>query len=928
MAINGLNIMKYRIILSVLMFAGVLCKAGPVPRDTILTSSVVRLDEDVLEKMAGQELRTKILGRIPGLEVVEHSGKTTLSTTNHGSPWFASGNVTFASKGWSVLACFIDGVPVPFSQFYLDPNQIESVEYVTDVADKAAVNPIASSGAIMIRTRQGQYNSPMKVSVMAESGVGFVDKMPEWVDGVTYAKLNNLARGSARYPTLYSNEAIAGYAKGNMYDRMYPNVDYKSLILRNFKPTTRFAISMGGGGSNVKYHVAFNGLNDGDIYKVGPVADYNRLNVTSSITARIGRWIEARASFLGLISFERGNRSDIHDYRSVPAVAFPVALGRSMGQSDIDGDEEGTMIYAVSRAFTSNPYAEVVDGGFFSAKSRSGMFNADVNIDLGFLADGLKTRSHLTFGSYYFLNVGKNDDYLAYYWDPSNYIVDISSHLGTKQAKKSGISGYSYQTLNFTQDLWYELRKGRHEGYVKATFNLSNSSRYGSKYQEKYIMGLLTMDYAYDNRYSASVSLQYSGASPYAPGRRFAFFPSVGFAWQASNEAFLKDVDWIDRLKVHAQAGRVGYADVFDSNYRYQANYDISGAINFGPATAYQWFGTDKQTATTTELTRLANPELTWPKIDEFDLGVDFGFLDGVSFGLKGYLINRTGIHTNTIAVYSDAYGWDGIAYYENYNAKRTIGGEVSLGYARSFGDFSFNVNGWAMSWKTTNTIVANDNWLYEWQKQTGADESAYRGYVCIGKFENDAQIESMPKLSDTDTQIGDLMYKDLNGDNTIDENDKKVIGNLAPRLRYALNLDFNYKNFGLAITGTGRAFYDVPLTSGYFWGGWGDGVYSQFMAENIGGAYPRLSYDKSTTNFVSSTFWLRKGGFFKLKSVQLSYTLYPDVKWIESVRFTLTGGNLCTFTQLEYVDPEDIDAGVSLYPFFRTVMAGVKVSF
>ena len=99
-------------------------------------------------------------------------------------------------------------------------------------------------------------------------------------------------------------------------------------------------------------------------------------------------------------------------------------------------------------------------------------------------------------------------------------------------------------------------------------------------------------------------------------------------------------------------------------------------------------------------------------------------------------------------------------------------------------------------------------------------------------------------------------------------------------------------------------------------------------MADNIGGAYPRLSYDKSSTNFVASDFWLRKGGFFKLKSAQVSYAVYPKAKWIESVRFTLTGGNLFTITGLEYVDPENTGAGISDYPYFRSVMAGVKVTF
>ena len=189
-------------------------------------------------------------------------------------------------------------------------------------------------------------------------------------------------------------------------------------------------------------------------------------------------------------------------------------------------------------------------------------------------------------------------------------------------------------------------------------------------------------------------------------------------------------------------------------------------------------------------------------------------------------------------------------------------------------------------------------------------------------------QIATLPKLDEAGTQIGDLMYKDLNEDGFIDENDKMFIGNTSPRVRFALNLDLSYKNFGLSITGAGRAAYDIALTNSYFWNGWGDGVYSNFVLENLGGAYPRLSYDKSTTNFVASDFWLRDGAYFKIKSVELSYTLSPKVKWMDKVKFSVTGGNLLTLTGIEYVDPEDTDAGVTDYPYFRTIMAGIKMTF
>ena len=920
--------MNYRILLTILIFAGVVCKADPIPKDSILTSTAVCVDRADLEKKAGVDLRSRLIGLIPGLEVVEHTGHTMRSTTNIGQPWFSSGDITFASKGWSNLSCFVDGVPVPFSQFYLDPNQIENIEYVTDVNDKAAVSPLASNGAILITTRQGQYNSPMKVEVSVESGVSFVDRMPGYVDGEWYAKMNNLARGSSGYTALYGPEAMAGFAKNDMYSAYYPNVDYKSLLLRNYKPTTKFGISIGGGSSNVKYNLSVNGLNDGDIYKIGPVSDYNKINMTSSVTAQIGRWIEARASFMGLISIERGNNASLHGYRSVPAVAFPLAFGRSTGSSGMDADDEGTMIYAVSRNFTSNPYAEVVDGGFYNTKSRSGMFNVVLNIDLGFLLPGLKTRSHVNFGSFYHIKAGKTNDYIAYFWDTSDGIIDFSSHVGTKQSSKSVKTGISYQTLNFNQDLWYDLRKGKHVGTAKATFNLLNSSRSGSTYNERLLTTLAGVNYTYDNRYAAALNVQIAGASPYAPGRRWAIFPTATLAWIVSNEEFLKNRSWLDCLKLYAQAGIVGGADVFASNYLYEADYDIDGKVNYGPSSsADQWFGSDKESVNTTTLKRYANPELTWPKITEVDAGLDFGFC-GFRLGAKFFWTNREGIHTNILSKYSSSLGWNGMSYYMNYNAKQTTGAELSLSYGRTFGDFSLNIGGWLTSWKTINTRLADDSYRYDWQKKTGVSESAYLGYICIGKFETLEQIETLPKLESSGTQIGDLMYKDLNKDGFIDENDKTYIGNTAPTFRYSVNIDLSYKNFGLSITGSGRGGYDIPMTNEYFWSGWGDGSYSDFILENLSGAYPRLSYDKSATNFVASDFWLRKGDYFKIKSVELSYTLYPKVKWMEKVKFSVTGGNLYTFTGVEYVDPEDIDAGVTAYPFFRSVMAGVRVTF
>lgn len=893
-------------------------------------SGAVSVYQEDLEKSPSVDLRAMLTGRIPGLEVIEN-GQPPFTATNLNNPWLTNGYIAFAGKGYSSIACIVDDMQLPFAQFLLDPNQIESITFVSEVADKAALSPWASTGALYIKTKKGQYDSPLKVTVTAESGVGFVDKMPEWVDGEDYAKLNNQARAASGYPVLYSPEAIKGFAQGDPLSREYPSVDYKSLMYKNFKPQTKIGVNLYGGSSNVKYNFSINGLNDGDIYKVGPVADFNKINITSSVTARINKWIEANVNFMGMLAYRRGNQSSLTAYRNAIPVAFPVALGYSTGDTGVDADKEGMPIYAVSRQFTNNPYAKLVDGGFYLSRVRTGNFNANLSLDLGWLLPGLKSKTMVNFGSSYLYSVGKDNDYLAYYWDSADDVVDLSAHLGVKASSKSILERSSFQTTNIYERLSYDWAKDGHKLAAAATYYQSSSSESGRSTYDRVQYATATAKYSYASKYIAEVVLQYAGATMFAPEVRYALFPTVALGWVASNEDFLKSSGSVDYLKFHAQVGQIGSSDFIGTNYLYNGDYSMPASRNFGPATAYQWFGSDKMSANYSKINRLANPQMTWPKIFQVDLGVNLSFKNGIDLWANGFFMDRTGNIANTMEAYLSTYGWNDIAYYENYTASRAAGYEVGAGYRKDFGDFGFNLKGWAIGWKQVHTKVVTDNYLYDWQKVTGSDASAMRGYVCIGKFTSQDQIDRSAKYDQTGTKVGDLMYEDLNEDGKIDSNDQKIIGNSMPRLRYNINLNLHYKNLELDVVGNGRAFYDVFLNNAYFWNGWGDGNYSAFVRDNLGGAYPSLSYVKNNNNFINSDFWMRKGGFFKIQSVELAYNLKlrdSNKLGIEGARFSLRGGNLLTLTGLEYVDPESRDAGVTTYPYFKTVTAGVKLTF
>jgi len=158
------------------------------------------------------------------------------------------------------------------------------------------------------------------------------------------------------------------------------------------------------------------------------------------------------------------------------------------------------------------------------------------------------------------------------------------------------------------------------------------------------------------------------------------------------------------------------------------------------------------------------------------------------------------------------------------------------------------------------------------------------------------------------------------------------VIGNSSPRLYYGAHIALRYKNFDLFILGAGRAFYDIALTNRYYWNGWGDNTYSNYVLENVGKeAYPRLTYYKVNNNFVTSDYWLTKGGYFKIQNVELAYTIPAKMLQFmggRAIRIYARGANLLTLSQVKDVDPENINSGVTVYPLFRTFTGGVKFNF
>lgn len=881
------------------------------------TGSFLSVGSGSLERTVQSDLMNRLTGLVPGLEITEQSG---FGLPNYHYRNLDSDQFNVRMRGRGNVVCIVNDVCIPFGQLSLEPNQIESITFLTDVADRARYGALASDGALLIKTRGGGYDTPLSINLDLESGVSVADRVPGWVGGVDYALLNNAAReASGTYDPQFTQYAIRRIAAGNPYDERYPNVDYKSLMFSSVVPLSRAALDISGGSSRVRYNFSFSGLYSSDVVKAANPVDWSKFNFSAGLGVKVGKYMEISADFSSMLYFRRYTRGNWYNYRSVPATAYPLEMA----------SDDGGHIYGVSSLFPQNYYALLQEGGFRTNRMRSGLVNVALDIDLSAITPGLKSRTLLSSSIFAQTTIGKDDDYLGYYWVRYDGFGQMSSHKGVKASGKSTFDTFTFQNLSFYERLSYDRTFGRHSLLAGATFTMGSASTKDDNYNQRQMYSVVDLNYSYDKRYTIEFVGLYAGSSRYSRENRFAFFPSGGLSWLISNEKFMKESRmWLDRLKLRGQVGLNGQMDVFGTPYQYRADYSYNGDMWFGPISKQSsYFGTDRWVASKTTINRMANPNLTWPKVFQADLGLDFDFLDMFSFQANAYYKRLYDIITDVSSVTPGVYGTTGVTLMDNYTALILRGLDVNFSFHRKFGDFRLGASFYATVAECINDIVLEDNVLYDYQRKAGTPVDAYWGYRCIGRYTGD-NLDAYPALTSA-IKPGDLIYEDVSGDGVLDSNDKVILGNTSPRFTYSLNINLAWRDIGLDIVGTGRAGYSIPMTNAWFWNGWGDGNYSTFVRDNIGGAYPRLDYVHSDQNFTASDFWLRDGSWFKLQNVELSYHLHLNkVKWLEGIRFSIRGGNLLTISSVKDVDPENINAGVTDYPLFRTVTGGVKIIF
>lgn len=918
--------------------------------------SAITISGEELAKYSSSDIRNALTAVLPGVEVKENYGQVGMTPLESSGQYNASAAVSVTARGRQLMY-IVDDVPVNINETPLSPEQIESVTIVRDVLDKTLYGASAAEGIVYIRTKQGAYNERY-LNVSYEGGVNVVDRMANFVNAKTYARLNNVARDNSGLTPLYTAEDVLAYSNNDPYDKLHPAVDFRAMMLKNTMMYNRANISSAGGNDVVRYNVFLGYNGQDDIYKIGPKADYHNINLSGKVDVKLHKYIKVD---LGILSSLGVRRSSNYGYSAnyssedassnttlgifelpdilghittIPQLAFPVYADNS--------PELESPWYAVSTKYTQNPIANILENGSYTETIRKALFNVGLDIDFSFLTKGLKS---YTYGAYDVTNMvrmGTAEDYAAYIITTEQDIegktiitpVKSGSHNVSQMSQKTKLLDYFSNRFYFVQRFSYDRTfDGRHNVSAGLDYMITKrSQKFITEPRREMNVGF-NAAYSYDGRYVVQTVM--NGHATYWLRNHWSFSPSVGLGWILTGEDFLKGAKNLDFLKLRVQGGLLNY-DALTSANRDIDNYSWNNSgQKFGPYTSNQWFGSDQGSSTNrTYASMLGNPNLRLERRYEATAGFDLTAFSRRLNISASYWFNYFDGPVNAISnILPLVAGTSTGSFYMNYNKTRRQGADVNISWKDRVGDFTYSIAGWASYMASRIDAIDELSYSEPYRSKVGTSASAIWGLKYLGQFSSDEEANASGQLFDETLKKGDFRYQDMNGDGVVDDSDACVIGDSTPKLTYALNLYFAYKGVDLTISATGRAFYDLQLTNSYYWNGWGDNNYSLYTLQNVSNpAAPRLTYNKVNNNYKLSNYWLKDGSYLKIQAIELGYE-FPTSKWntagvLRGMRIFVRGNNLLTISGVKDLDPEALSAGVSNYPLMRTFVGGFKFKF
>ena len=890
------------------------------------TSAVSVITSESTNKRSAKNIGNSILGQGSGLISLQNSGN------------YAGINPTFYIRGMQSLdgntpLFVVDGIERDIQ--YISAEEVESVSVLKDAAATALYGYKGANGVVLITTKRGKFNSK-EIKVNLDHAINFMAHKPKFVDAQTYAKAMNEAYANDGFENpRYTQEEVDAFGSGK-YPYLYPNVNWVDETFRNHSVTNMLNASFTGGGEKFKYYALLDLQYDNGFVKNPDTHEgystnnkYVKGNLRMNMDMILSKNTTMKVNLLGVLAESNapGSSAKLWDMvYSLPSAAFAVK-----GE---DGKWGGNSTWAG----TVNPVAQSQDAGYSRNHNRGIYTDLTIRQELPAVLKGLAVQGRIAYD--HFSNIYENYSKTYVYGSPTVADwLDGEPQLGKAFTGGSESDlGASISTNSFTRRFHidasadYQNTFGAHSIYSQLKYDYEfsdefaiNSTLYRQNISWYTHYGLL-------DRYFLDLALVESGSNRLAPGSKWALSPTVSAAWVLSKENFMKNLNWVDFLKLRASYGIIQTDILPESGWMYyMQQYQTTGGTYPFNSGFQSDFGR-------TYLDAIATSGLTREKAAKFNAGVDATLFGGLDFSFDGFYQRRSNIWVSTAGKYSSELGVD--APYEGDGIVDSWGWEASLDYNKQIGDVKFNIGANIDYYRSQIKEQDEAPKLYPNLVSTGHRVSQLFGYKAIGFFKDQADIDaSKPQLLGSTPRPGDIKYEDVNGDGQIDTNDKTAIGysTVAPEIYYNIHLGVEWKGLGIdaMFQGTGR-YSGVLSTKSMYKPLVGNTTISQYYYDNrwtpetaSTAKFPALSSTSNANNYNTNTLWMFDRSFFKLRNIEVYYNfpkaMLAKTKLLNAAKLYVRGVDLFSFDHLDESDPEVFGA---TNPLNRSIVAGLSVTF
>lgn len=911
---------------------------GTQKRESVIGSiSTVKIGD---LKLPVGRLSTSLAGQMAGVVAYSRSGEP-----GESGSFYIRGISSFNGASQNPLV-LVDGIERSLDA--VDPEDIESFSVLKDATATAIYGVRGANGVMLITTRRGVIGKP-EISVRAEYGITMPTRMPKMVNSLEFIEMVNEVR-----PNTYTPEVIDKYRNATPYEQnLYPNVNWIDELFAKFATNQRVNLNIAGGGDVVKYYVAGSFYNEGSIFK----NDDNN-NYKSSINFRVFNF-RSNVDFSLSPSTKLGvSLANVYNIKNQPGApkddvfkgiwntafktspnAYPLFYTNPDGSFDrLAGQQDGQ---------GWNPYNQLMRSGYDQSFNNKAQSNLNLTQDFsGFITEGLKAGIRFAWDAESYSYVIRNETPQTWLATGKQDANGLYQFMETTKGEES--LGYN-QGGGGTRSIYIEASAEYNRVFSEVhkvsglflynqrehTMTQAGSPISAMAYKNQGLAGRLT--YSFDDRYFAEGNFGYNGSENFSPGKRFGFFPSIALGWMVSGEKFWASMsDVVDVLKIRGSYGLVGN-DQIGGNRR----FIYEGTINSGQP-GYNFGDQGQSGGSGIKEGDIANPNVGWEKAYKLNIGVELSVLNSLRIQADYFNEDRRGIFVQRAGL-PEIAGNSTIPW-SNVGEMNNKGFDSSLEFNRKFGEFFVSARGNFTYNKST--ILNNDEpaWKNPYQGATGKKYGQPFGLICVGFFENDEDIRVSPQQQWGDVRPGDLKYLDINGDGTINDEDKVPIGHPdIPQISYGLGASVSWKGVDLSLffQGIGKvslftegnAIYGLTSTDIRANGMYRDLYNNRWQVghDNSDAKYPRLSDGTNPNNNQRSTMRMEDGSFVRLKNAELGYSLSKSLLTkirLKNVRIYVSGLNLLTFSKFKLWDPEKGSGQGQGYPPNKVVSFGLNMNF